>query len=53
VQWLHPTPTKIGLALHCHRELKLTNGKDEKERRYKEEEGVVPISPNTPPSSKK
>ena len=24
VQWLHLTPTKIGLALHCHGELKLT-----------------------------
>jgi len=24
VQWLHLTPTKMGLALHCHGELKLT-----------------------------
>jgi len=24
VQWLHLTPTKMGLALHCHEELKLT-----------------------------
>ena len=23
VQWLHLTPTKMGLALHCHGELKL------------------------------
>jgi len=24
IQWLHLTPTKMGLALHCHGELKLT-----------------------------
>jgi len=50
VQWLHLTPTKIGLALHCHGELKLTQWKW-KRKRYKEEDGVVPTSPSTPPSS--
>jgi len=29
VQWLHLTPTKMGLALHCHGELKLTKWKME------------------------
>jgi len=27
IQWLHLTPTKMGLALHCHGELKLTKWK--------------------------
>jgi len=50
VQWLHLTPTKMGLALHCHGELKLTKWKW-KRKRYKEEDGVVPTSPSTPPNS--
>jgi len=41
------------LALHCHGEIKLTNGRNGREGRYKEEDGVVPTSPNTPPSSPK
>ena len=32
VRWLHLTPTKMGLALHCHGELKLTNGRNRRER---------------------
>jgi len=43
----------MGLALQCHGELKLTNGRKGRERRYKEKEGVVPTSPNTPSSSPK
>jgi len=31
VQWLHLTPTKMGLALHCHGELKLTKWKWKRE----------------------
>jgi len=51
VQWLHLTPTKMGLALHCHGELKLTKWKKWKRKRYKEEDGAIPTSPSTPPSS--
>jgi len=40
----------MGLAHHCHGELKLTKWKW-KRKRYKEEDGVVPTSPSTPPSS--
>jgi len=43
----------MGLALHCHGELKFTNGRNGRERRYKEEDGVVPTSPSTPLSSPK
>ena len=32
VQWLHLTLTKMGLALHCHGELKLANGRNGRER---------------------
>jgi len=31
VQWLHLTPTKMGLALHYHGELKLTKWKWKRE----------------------
>jgi len=31
VQWLHLTLTKMGLALHCHGELKLTKWKWKRE----------------------
>ena len=41
----------MGLALHCHGELKLKKWKRWKRKRYKEEDGVVPTSPSTPPSS--
>jgi len=41
----------MGLALHCHGVLKLKNERNGREGRYKEEDGVVPTSPNTPPSS--
>jgi len=32
VQWLHLTPTKMGLALHYLGELKLANGRNGRER---------------------
>jgi len=43
----------MGLTLNCDGELKLTNGRNGRERRYKKEDGVVPTNPNTPPSSPK
>jgi len=52
VQWLHLTPTKMGLALHCHGEPKLTKW-EWKGRKYKEEERVVPTNPTSPPSAPK
>jgi len=32
IQWLHLTPTKIGLALHCHGKPKLTKWKWKREK---------------------
>jgi len=43
----------MGLALRCHGELKLTNRRNGREKRYKEEDGVIPTSPNIPLSSPK
>jgi len=43
----------MGLALYCHGELKLTNGRNGREGRYKEEDEAVPTSLSTPPSSPK
>jgi len=42
----------MGLALYCHGELKLTNGRNGRngrQGRYKKEDGVVPTSLVTPP----
>jgi len=36
VQWLHLTATKIGLALPCYGDLKLTNGRERDTKRKKE-----------------
>ena len=42
VSWLHLTPTKMGLALHYHGELKLKNGRDGRERDTKRKMELFP-----------
>jgi len=42
VSWLHLTPTKMGLALHCHGELKLANGINGRERDTKRKMKLFP-----------
>jgi len=44
VQWLHLTPTKMGLALHCHGKLKLTNRRMEGKRDIKRNKELFPQS---------
>jgi len=42
VSWLHLTPTKLGLALHCHGEIKLTDGRNGRERDTKRKMELFP-----------